>query len=65
MVIEAKDKYAENDPLGIATRKYIGNIIDRYNNVKVLGMSEPVPLKSIYVRANILEKISAMGPIPY
>ncbi len=55
----AKDKYRENDPFGRATRKYIGGLIDRYNLVKVLGMREPVPLKSLYVRANILEKISA------
>ncbi|MFN4254490.1 MAG: NACHT domain-containing protein [Saprospiraceae bacterium] len=47
------------DPFGIATKKYIGGIIERYNLVKVLGMREPVPLKSLYVRANILEKISA------
>ncbi|MCC6282790.1 MAG: NACHT domain-containing protein [Saprospiraceae bacterium] len=55
----AKEKYQENDPFGIATRKYIGGLIERYNLVKVLGMREPVPLKSLYVRANILEKISA------
>ncbi len=55
----AKEKYQENDPFGIATRRYIGGLIERYNLVKVLGMREPVPLKSLYVRANILEKISA------
>lgn len=47
------------DPFGTATKKYIKGLIDRFNTVKVLGMREPVPLKSLYVRANILEKISA------
>jgi len=55
----AQEKYRSNDPFGIATRRYIGGLIERYNLVKVLGMREPVPLKSLYVRANILEKISA------
>ncbi len=55
----AKDKYDENDPLGIATSRYVGNIIERNNNVKVLGMREPIPLRSLYVRANIIEKITA------
>ncbi len=61
----AKDKYRETDPFGIATKKYIGGLIERYSHIKVLGMREPVPLKSLYVRANILEKItSRMGLLP-
>lgn len=55
----AKDKYRETDPFGKATKKYIGGLIERYNNIKVLGMSERVPLKSLYVRARILEKITS------
>ena len=47
----SKDKTAPN--------RYIGSLINRYNCVQVLGMREPVPLKSLYVRANILEKISS------
>ena len=54
-----QEKYRTNDPFGIATRRYIGSLIERYNLVKVLGMREPRPLKDIMVRANILEKISA------
>lgn len=54
-----QEKYRTNDPFGIATRRYIGGLIERYNLVKVLGMREPRPLKDIMVRANILEKISA------
>lgn len=40
-------------------KKYTDSLLERYQFVKVLGMREPVPLKSLYVRANILEKISA------
>lgn len=54
-----KDKNKERDFFGIATRRYAKNLIERYNYVKVLGMSRPVPLKSLYVRANILEKITS------
>lgn len=54
-----KEKYAENDPLGIATRSYISRLVQRYDNIRVLGSTEPVPLKSLYVRVNILEKIRA------
>lgn len=53
-----KDKNKEYDLFGIATRQYVGGLVKRYNYVQVLGMREPVPLKSLYVRANILEKIS-------
>ena len=54
-----KDKNKEHDFFGAATKKYIGGLIGRYNTVQVLGMREPVPLKSLFVCANILEKISA------
>ncbi|HRI59578.1 MAG TPA: NACHT domain-containing protein [Saprospiraceae bacterium] len=54
-----KEKNKERDFFGVATKKYVSGLIERYNNVKVLGMREPVPLKKLYVRANILEKISA------
>ena len=27
----AKEKYRTNDPFGIATRRYIGGLIERYN----------------------------------
>lgn len=49
----------DDDSFNNAIRKYIGGLINRFSSVKVLGMREPVPLKSLYVRANILEKITA------
>ena len=54
-----KEKNREHDFFGKATEKYVGGLIRRYNEVQVLGMREPVPLKSLFVRANILEKISS------
>ena len=54
-----KEQERNSDSIEAATRRYVGGLIERYNNIKVLGMREPVPLKSLYVRANILEKISA------
>lgn len=38
----AKEKYAENDPLGLATRRYVTALVERYDNIKVLGMSKPI-----------------------
>ena len=51
------DKAVERDMLGLAARQYAQRLEDRYNTMRVLGMSEPVPLKDIYVRVNVLEKI--------
>ncbi len=53
----AGDKAVERDLLGEAARQYAARLEDRYNTMRVLGMTEPVPLKSIYVRFNVLEKI--------
>jgi predicted NACHT family NTPase len=49
----------ERDFFGRAAKKYAGKLLDRYDEVKVLGMDRPVSLRSLYVRANILEKITA------
>ncbi len=54
-----KDKNKEHDFFGVATKKYVGGLIGRYNTVQVLGMREPAPLKNLYVRAQIVEEISA------
>jgi predicted NACHT family NTPase len=52
-------KSAEYDPLGIAARMYAHRMEERYNRMRIFGMTEPVPLRDIYVRVNILEKITA------
>jgi predicted NACHT family NTPase len=42
-----------------AARRYVQRIEYRYNNMRIFGMNQPVPLRSIYTRVNILEKITA------
>lgn len=53
-----KKETQRRDPFGKETKKYVSGMIERFGEVKVLGMNKPVPLLSLYVRANILEKIS-------
>jgi predicted NACHT family NTPase len=55
----AKDKWTEIDPFHTAATTYLENLDRRYGDVKILGMSEPVKLREIYVRVNILQKIRA------
>ncbi len=56
---DIEDWEKKYDPSGTAIIRYVTGLKERYNTVKVLGMSRPVPLESLYVRANILEKITA------
>lgn len=55
---KVKGEVKENDFFDIAAKKYGQKIADRYNFIRVFGMSEPMPLRNLYVRANILEKAS-------
>lgn len=41
------------------SKKYAKNFIERYNRLKIIGMTEPVSLADIYVQVNILEKITS------
>ncbi len=54
-----KTEHQKRDLFGKSTEKYVRGLIERFGEVKVLGMNKSVPLLSLYVRANILEKISA------
>jgi hypothetical protein len=49
----------EYDLFGIAARRYVNRLEERYNSIKILGMSSPLPLRDVYVRVNILDKITA------
>lgn len=53
----AKEK--EYDFFGKAAKKYSEKMEERYNSVRIFGMDKPIPLRSIYVRVNILKKITA------
>ncbi len=55
----------ERDFFKTATRKYIKNLRDDFGEVRVLGMKERVVLESLYVRANVLEKLQVRsGDLP-
>ncbi|HNI46078.1 MAG TPA: NACHT domain-containing protein, partial [Chitinophagales bacterium] len=51
--------YKTNDPFHTSATVYGHKIVNRYNYVRVFGMNEDVPLLSLYINTNILEKISA------
>lgn len=45
--------------LSSAGTEYAGQLEERNNSMRILGMTKPVPLRSIYTRVNILEKITS------
>src|ERR1043165_7296108 len=49
----------EHDYLGLAARRYISRIEERYGTIRIFGMTEPIKLKNIYTRVNVLEKITS------
>ncbi len=53
------EKIKEHDFFKINAGKYVKKLKQRYDFMRVLGMSEPVSIRSIYVKVNILEKISS------
>lgn len=55
----AKAKNQENDYFGLAAKQYTTQLEKRYNLIRIIGMSEPIPLLSVYIRVNILKKITA------
>ena len=58
----AANEAERRDLLGRAGRQYAKRMEERYNTMKVLGMHEAIPLRDIYVRVNLLEKIQARIP---
>lgn len=54
-----KRKYQQEDPFGQEAQQYTESVERRYNMMKIIGMSGPVPIRNIFVRVNILEKITA------
>jgi predicted NACHT family NTPase len=57
-------KYGESDPFGSLAQRYCGRIEQRHNQMKVIGMSRPVPIRAIFVRVNVLEKVPARHRSP-
>lgn len=54
-----KIKKRQHDPLGIAAKKYSEKVEELYNSIKIIGMNNPLPLRNIYTRVNILRKLTA------
>lgn len=44
-----KTEQKKRDLFGKATERYVKGLIERFGEVKVLGMNRPVPLLSLYV----------------
>jgi len=53
-----REKSKGYDPFGIAAKKYVERLCGRYNSMRIFGMNEPVPLNEIFVKVNILRKIT-------
>lgn len=53
------DEVKTRDLLGQAAKEYGKRFIDRYNTLKIFWQREPALLTDIYVRVNILEKITS------
>jgi hypothetical protein len=57
-------KYAHDiDMFRTAARKYAEAQEQRHNCMRIFGMTEPVPLRQIYTRINILKKITSQHRI--
>lgn len=52
-------KYAQQDPFGHEAAQYVETVERRFNSMRIIGMSGPLPIRSIFVRVNILKKITA------
>lgn len=50
------DKIRNSDPFGIEAKKYVNNIFETHNSMKIIGMSEPTPLSDIYINVNVKSK---------
>jgi hypothetical protein len=51
--------FKNQDILGTSAQKYADNMLREYSTIKVLGMTQPIPLTQLYVSLHILEKITA------
>ncbi len=53
-----KSKGRSLDLLGKVAKKYEDNMEEQYNVIRIMGMKESVPLRKIYVKVNMLDKIT-------
>lgn len=64
-IFEADKKLREKtkgfDPFKKATNKYLEGVLATCDRMKIFGMTQPVKLQGIYVRVNILEKLTRLA----
>ena len=51
-----KDKYQVSDPFGFEAKKYVAHVRSAYNSMRIIGMSDPVPIDGIYINVNVRNK---------
>lgn len=54
-----KERYNREDPFGLEAAKYCERVQDRYGAMRIIGMARPMPIRNIFVRVNMLHKITA------
>lgn len=54
-----KQRYEKEDPFGLEAAKYCARVQERYGAMRIIGMARPMPIRNIFVRVNMLHKISA------
>ncbi|MDR5804966.1 NACHT domain-containing protein [Caballeronia sp. LZ001] len=52
-------KYEQHDPFGLEAQSYVETVERRYSSMRIIGMARPVSIRDIYVRVNVLKKISS------
>lgn len=59
-----KNEYQQNEEnlkrLDAAAKKYTNRLESYYNSIRIFGMSAPVPLRDIFVRVNVLDKLNSL-----
>jgi hypothetical protein len=50
-----KHHYEKEDPFGLEAAKYCERVQERYGTMRIVGMARPMPIRSIFVRVNMLQ----------
>lgn len=53
------EKGKENEIIRIAANNYIEKMEYKYDNMRIMGMDKPISIRDVFVRINILEKITS------
>jgi hypothetical protein len=53
----ASNQASSHDLLGTVAHKYAANAFERFNTMKIFGMTDPMPLTDIYTRVHVLRTL--------